>query len=68
MIDYVGAPNVEDIAPASELMNKNVWLSGKVLDKNCNPLKNVIVHCWYAGGDPGNLIYHYKYCRKYNIL
>jgi len=50
------APNVRMLVPKSDvsgvLRHDKVWLAGRVLDKNCNPIRNAIVHCWYAGGHP----------------
>jgi len=49
-----GAPNVNILAPNYELNDAQtkIKLEGKVLDKNCNPIGNAIVHAWYAGGNP----------------
>ena len=52
-----GAPNVKILAPNNEMNEANrIKLEGRVLDENCNPLQNVIVHAWYAGGNPGKKI------------
>ena len=53
---FEGAPNVNILAPNNELNDARtkIKLEGKVLDKNCNPIGNAIVHAWYAGGNPGN--------------
>ena len=54
---FKGAPNVNVLAPNNELNDAQtkIELKGKVLDKNCNPIANAIVHAWYAGGNPGTL-------------
>ena len=52
-----GAPNVKILAPNNEMNEATrIKLEGRVLDKNCNPLQNVIVHAWYAGGNPGKKV------------
>ena len=52
-----GAPNVKILAPNNEMNEATrINLEGRVLDENCNPLQNVIVHAWYAGGNPGKKI------------
>ena len=37
-----------------------ITVEGQVLDKKCNPIENAIVHAWYAGGNPGKLIFFRK--------
>ena len=60
-MDFVDAPNVRMLVPKSDvsgvLRHDKVWLTGRVLDKNCKPIRNAIVHCWYAGGNPGEMFY-----------
>ena len=50
-----GAPNVEMLVPKSDIIEEPhsaVTLTGRVLDKNCNPIRNATVQCWYGGGNP----------------
>jgi len=48
-----GAPNTNMLVPESERTSKDfLLLTGRVLDKNCNPIRNAKVQCWYAGGNP----------------
>jgi len=48
-----GAPNTNMLVPESERTSKDfLKLVGRVLDKNCNPIRNAKVQCWYAGGNP----------------
>ena len=67
-MDIVGAPNVEMLVPKSDisgqLRHDAVTLTGRVLDKNCNPIRNAKVQCWYAGGNPGEVFY--LLIRKYD--
>ena len=59
-MDFVGAPNVEMIVPKSDIIEEPhsaVTLIGRVLDKNCNPIRNATVQCWYGGGNPGEVFY-----------
>merc|ERR1711872_178886 len=49
-----GAPNVEKLVPESDISadpDSAVTLTGRVLDKNCIPIKNAKVQNWYAGGN-----------------
>ena len=65
-MDFVGAPNVEVLVPESDISedpDSAVTLTGRVLDKNCNPIKNAKVQNWYAGGNPGEVFY--QLIRKY---
>ncbi len=51
-----GAPNSRAIAPEDEMTPENaVLLSGKILDRSCNPVKDALVEVWYAGGAKSKL-------------
>ena len=57
-MNIVGAPNTNMLVPESERTSKDfLLLTGRVLDKNCNPIRNAKVQCWYAGGNPGEVFY-----------
>ena len=56
-ISYKGAPISKQIAPDQDFNPSNaIILKGQIFDRNCQPIPNVIVDVWYAGGNPGNYI------------
>ena len=57
---YKGAPISKQIAPDQDFNPSTaIFLKGQVFDRNCQPIPNVIVDVWYAGGNPGNyIIFH----------
>ena len=59
-IPYKGAPISKQIAPDQDFnASTAIFLNGQVFDRNCQPIPNVIVDVWYAGGNPGNyIIFH----------
>ena len=60
-ISYKGAPISKQIAPDQDFNPSTaIFLKGQVFDRNCQPIPNVIVDVWYAGGNPGNyIIFHF---------
>ena len=56
-ISYKGAPISKQIAPDQDFNPSTaIILKGQIFDRNCQPIPNVIVDVWYAGGNPGNYI------------
>ena len=57
---HKGAPISKQIAPDQDFNPSTaIFLKGQVFDRNCQPIPNVIVDVWYAGGNPGNyIIFH----------
>merc|ERR1712062_357518 len=48
-----GAPISKQIAPDQDFNPSTaIYLKGQVFDRNCQPIPNVIVDVWYAGGNP----------------
>lgn len=52
-------PWMDRIAPEDQLQvsSNRLWVEGTVMDRNCQPLPNILVEPWYAGipDDKGNL-------------
>ncbi len=48
------APTSRVIAPEDEMTPDNaVVLTGRILDRSCNPVTDAMVEVWYAGGPNG---------------
>ena len=58
---YKGAPISKQIAPDQDFNQSTaIILKGQIFDRNCQPIPNVIVDVWYAGGNPGDyIIFHF---------
>ena len=56
---FWGAPWGIHVAPYNELNDPNnyIRIEGTVLDKRCRPITDAMIDIWYAGGNPGNLLY-----------
>ena len=57
-----GAPADFDTAPANEMQDKSkeMFLSGNILDRQCNQISGALVEIWYAGGPNGK---HFVFTR-----